>query len=306
MSRLYSYPDVYAIGHKAIQGIFDDPVLVEEKIDGSQFSMGIIDGELACRSKGQQIELGAPDNMFAEAAELAKALPLMPGWLYRGEWLTKPKHNTLVYARRPERGLILFDIQTGLEEYMPWADKHKEAARLGLGFVPVLFEGVVVDFDAMKELLKTPSCLGGCLVEGIVVKNYSRFTNDKKAMMGKYVSEAFKEVHEGDWKKRNPTQGDILQSLIMRYKTVPRWEKAIQHLRDAGQLEGSPRDIGGLMHEIPMDIRKECEDEIKGALFAHFWPHISRAVTAGLPEWYKDRLAQGAFSNDSQEMESKD
>jgi len=43
---LHSYPSVYAIGHKAIEEIFLGPVLIEEKIDGSQFSWGIIDGEL--------------------------------------------------------------------------------------------------------------------------------------------------------------------------------------------------------------------------------------------------------------------
>ena len=36
----HSYPQIYNLGHKAIAGIFDDDVLIEEKIDGSQFSFG--------------------------------------------------------------------------------------------------------------------------------------------------------------------------------------------------------------------------------------------------------------------------
>ena len=298
MTGIYSYPDVFALGHRAINTIFDTPVVVEEKIDGSQFSMGIIDGELMCRSKGAQVNVEVPNDMFKRAVALAQSLPLHPGWIYRGEWLQKPKHNTLAYDRTPENGLILFDIQTGLEEYMSPAEKHAEADRLGLEFVPVLYEGMVESFDFLKAMMQLRSTLGGCTIEGVVVKNYTMFTHDKKAMIGKYVSERFKEIHEADWKDRNPTQSDILQTLIMRYRTEARWHKAVQHLRDAGTLQGAPQDIGGLIREVPVDVKKECEDEIRDMLFAHFWPKISRGITAGVPEWYKDQLAKGAFDDD--------
>lgn len=38
---MYSYPSIYAIGHKELDELFDDPVLVEEKVDGSQFSFSL-------------------------------------------------------------------------------------------------------------------------------------------------------------------------------------------------------------------------------------------------------------------------
>jgi len=31
-------------------------------------------------------------------------------------------------------------------------------------------------------------------------------------------------------------------------------------------------------------------------LWSHFWPHIRRGTTAGLPQWYKDELAKAAFT----------
>ena len=50
--ELSSYPKVYAIGHRAIGDIFKDTVLVEEKIDGSQFSFGKDrDGNFSMRSR---------------------------------------------------------------------------------------------------------------------------------------------------------------------------------------------------------------------------------------------------------------
>lgn len=297
MSKINSYPSVYAIGHKAIENIFSSPVIVEEKIDGSQFSMAMIDSELVCRSKGKQLVIDEPEKMFAKAVRTAKhvSMILMPGWVYRCEYLQKPKHNTLAYDRTPDGNLIIFDIMRGEEDYLPPIEKLREARRLDLECVPVLYTGMVDDFGAFKALLQTDSVLGGSKVEGLVVKNYSIFTREKKIAIGKYVSEAFKEKHANDWKKRNPTDRDIVTRIIAEYRHEGRWEKAVQHLRDAGNLECSPRDIGALMREVPADVLKECEDEIKAALFRHHWPAIKRGITGGLPEWYKDRLAQSAF-----------
>jgi hypothetical protein len=293
-----SYPSIYAIGHKAIADLFSGPVLVEEKIDGSQFSMGVLDGELVCRSKGKQLILDAPEKMFTKAVETVKILNLRPGLIYRCEYLSSPKHNTLAYDRAPDKNLILFDIDDGLQTYASAEEKKAEADRIGLECVPVLYSGTVDNFAMFENLLETVSCLGGSKVEGVVVKNYSLFTMEKKVAMGKYVSERFKEVHGGEWRKANPTQTDIVDRQIAKYKTPARWDKAVQHMRDAGTLEGSPRDIAVLIKEVPDDILKECENEIKDALFAHFWPKIRRGVTAGLPEWYKEELAKSAFGKE--------
>lgn len=302
MTHIHSYPSVFAIGHKMITDLFSGPVVIEEKVDGSQFSMSVDETGLSCRSKGQDIIPDAPEKMFGRAVATAVALRdlLKPGWVYRCEYLQKPKHNTLAYDRVPSKHLIVFDIATPGEQYMTPFDKRAEAERLGLECVPVLREGVINGPDELKSLLETVSVLGGAKVEGVVVKNYNVFTAEKKVAIGKYVSEAFKEVHKGEWRKSNPTPTDVTEQLINQYRTPARWQKAIQHLRESGTLEGSPRDIGNLMKEVEADIRKECADEIRDALFEHFWGKIRRGVTAGLPQWYKDQLLQTAFNGEAQ------
>lgn len=298
----HSYPKVHALGHAAVRDILLDPVLVEEKIDGSQFSFGKFtskEGEeyLRCKSRGAELTVEAPDNMFKRGVEEVKALfPLLKnGWAYRGEYLNSPKHNTLCYERVPEKHVILFDINTGQETYMSRTEKEAEAARLGLEIVPVVYEGEVKDIDFFRSFLERQSILGGQKVEGVVVKNYRRFGIDGKALMGKFVSEAFKEVHGNDWKERNPGQGDIIARLILKYRTPARWAKAVQHLMEAGQLEQSPRDIGKLIPATGDDIRTECEAEIKAALFEWAWSDIRRGVTSGVAEWYKEELLKKQF-----------
>ncbi|MHB1310601.1 MAG: RNA ligase family protein [Gemmatimonadaceae bacterium] len=297
--HIASYPSIYNIGHKAAADLFDGPVVVEEKIDGSQFSFGVTTaGDLRARSKGKDLVPDAPEQMFARAIETVRELApvLTPGWIYRGEYLQKPKHNTLAYSRVPTRHIILFDVTTGVESWLSPDDKRAEAARVGLECVPLVHVGTIESPAALTALMREESILGGTTPEGLVVKNYARFGADKKTLMGKYVTEAFKEVHGREWKASNPSRGDVIQDLIARYKTTARWQKAVQHLREAGALEGSPKDIGALIREVPADIRKECEEEIKAALFAYAWPQIQRAVVGGLPQWYQDELLASAFA----------
>lgn len=295
MNSWHSYPSIYNLGHRAIEGLLSRPVQIEEKVDGSQFSFGIDEfGELHFRSKGAQLVADAPEKMFALAVKQVREREslLTPGWTYRGEYLQKPKHNSLAYGRVPIGNIILFDVNTAEESYLPYESLSAEAVRIDFECIPILHCGLVA-IEQIDSLLRTQSVLGGGEIEGIVIKPLARdfFGLDKKLLMGKFVSERFKEIHAHEWRKSNPTKGDILDQLSERYRSMARWEKAVQHLREAGKLDESVRDIGPLMVEVPLDIEKECADEIKESLFRYAWPRIRRSSVAGLPEWYKRKLA---------------
>ena len=295
-----AYPSIYALGHRYLKELLLDPVLVEEKVDGSQFSFGVRDGEVRCRSKGADLNVFAPDKMFAKAVEwvVANQDKLMPGWVYRGEYLVKPKHNVLAYDRVPANHIILFDVAVGPEDYVAYDVKQEEADKLGLELVPRLYEGRVEDVQTLRAFLERVSCLGGQKIEGMVVKNYGRFGIDKRPLMGKFVSEAFKEVHNAEWKAKREGPTGVIEKLIETYKSPARWQKAIQHLRERGQIEDTPKDIGLLFKEVPADIRRECEEAIKDKLFEWAWPNVQRGVMAGLPEWYKQQLLERQFNHD--------
>jgi len=320
MSSWSSYPSIFNLGHKAITSLLDGDVNVEEKIDGSQFSFGLVEASpadieaeympgfaLKIRSKGCVMHVDAPERMFSAAAETVRRLApiLTPGWTYRGEFLAKPKHNSLVYDRIPKDHIILFDVSTGDQTYLSYEDKKNEAARLGLECVPLLFTGRIGDVGKIREFLNTTSVLGGQLIEGVVVKpvHYDLFGLDKKVLLGKFVSEAFKEVHRKAWGESNPTSKDIISQISDAYTSPARWNKAIQHLKEAGKLNEDLTDIGPLIKEIPTDILKECEDEMKDLLFKWAWPHIRRGVTHGFPQWYKEKLLKDSFeTNQPQEL----
>ena len=289
----HSYPSIYSLGHKAITDLFLDPVVVQEKIDGSQFSFGRFGEELRFKSKGAIIQIEQPPKMFKRAVDYVVSIQasLVDGWTYRGEILDKPKHNTLNYARVPAHNIILFDINDGYESYLQQDELEKAATLLGLETVPLLRQGEIKSWEELKVFMERDSILGGTKVEGIVVKNYNRFGVDKNVLMGKYVSEIFKEAHGKEWKANNPGRADIIEQLILTLKTEARWHKAIQHLRDAGQITDSPKDIGPLIKEIRNDIAKEETDFIKDKLFEWASEALGRGFIRGFPEWYKERLA---------------
>jgi hypothetical protein len=163
------------------------------------------------------------------------------------------------------------------------------SANLGYEVTPTLFQGNWEDpLSELNKFLETDSVLGGQKIEGIVAKCYTKFLPDGKPMMGKLVSQAFKEKHSTEWKKSNPGTKDVIQNIIDMYKVEARWRKAIQHLREQGLLVDGPQDIGPLLKEVAADVYKEEADAIKELLFKNAWPQISRGIGGGLPDWYKN------------------
>jgi len=274
-----------------LKDLFADPVVIEEKVDGSQISFQRVGDSVLFRSRNQAIDTNAA-GMFEKGVQAITQIAslLHEGWIYRGEFLAKPKHNTLAYERVPHGHVILFDIDKELEDYATREELELEAARIGLEAVPLLAQGLVKTLEEFEALLQTPSILGGQLVEGIVIKNHGRFGKDGKALMGKFVSTKFREKHDKSWKERNPKGQDIIAQIIETYRTEARWQKAAAHMRERGELKVAPQDIGPMIKEVNADVLEECQEEIKDILFKWAWKDISRGITRGLPEWYKEQL----------------
>ena len=297
-----AFPKIFGIGTDYIRDIFEGTVEITEKIDGSQFCFGRLDGEFYMRSKGKQIFPEAPEKMFLEAINYVMSMSheIDNDCVYYAEYLKTPKHNVLNYERIPQNHLILF----GMSYQGKFEGNHvllmKEAMRLGIECVPLIHSGEITNIEDIYNLIERRSVLGAVKVEGIVVKNYAKpfllGGQPIPIMMGKYVSEKYKEVHRKNWKGENTSVGKW-QLFVESFRTEARWEKSVQHLRDNGELENSPRDIGKLLKEIPNDIIAEEKENIKEWLWKHFGRDILRRAGAGFPEWYKKKLLERSFEN---------
>lgn len=289
-----AFPKIFAVGKKYVDSILDGEVEITEKIDGSQFGFGKIDGELVCRSKGKIQTVDNPDDMFKKAVgHIVSVQDKLPDdMFFYAELLNKPKHNNLAYENVPKNNLVLFGAKDMKDNFVPIHNVLKAYAKiLDIDVVPLIFKGEIT-MGELEGLLDIKSFLGGVKIEGFVIKNYNKpFMLGDVAMplmSGKWVSEEYKEVAKG-WHKENTSQGKY-QEFIMSYRTDARWEKAVQHLRDNGELTEQPKDIGSLIKEVHRDITDEDMETIKDFLWNEFGKDLLRRSTAGLPEWYKDKL----------------
>lgn len=298
--KVPSYPTILQLGHRALEHLLKGEIIIEEKCDGSQFSFQKIDGEVFYRSKGVQIPSSDVQKLFKMAVNTVEDIkPLLhEGWIYRGEAITSPRHNTLKYDRIPRGGIILFDVTIGHDNYLSYEEKMLEANRLGLDVVPLLYKGTVGSLQLIKSFLDRDSCLGGTKIEGIVIKNYSQFNIMTKTIaIGKFVREDFKEENDKNWKKIKHTEKIDVQ-IIAKYNNINRWRKTYEHLRDSGLILHEMKDIKLLIPEVAADIKKECEEEIKEALWNYYIKEFNRGWVSGLPEWYKQLLAERSILND--------
>lgn len=282
------YGKVYNLGKPEVEGILDGPVVVQEKLDGSQFSFGMLpDGALACRSKSAHIDIDDPPAMFRPAVETVldawRRGVLYDSVVYRGEAFRGPKHNHLTYARAPRGGLVLFDVAPGLSI-------DGQADRIGCEAVAHVAGPAVVSRTTLESFMDRESQLGGPKVEGLVVKSLAKTDpHTGQRLMAKLVSEAFRESKARPKPTTDPK--DILATLGGTYATEARWRKAEQHLAEAGRLTGTMRDMPLLIDEVTRDVLDEESESIRDALLA--WAleqRLGRRFVAGLAEWYRSRI----------------
>lgn len=297
MKYIPSYGKILALGSPRTETALTGRVVIQEKVDGSQFRFGVNEeGKFLAGSKSVDFQEGAVDQMFSPGVEYLQSLDItsiLPNDTYvYGEYLRTERHNTLKYDRVPKNHLVIFDV---LEQgkFVSREELEVYAEKLGVDIIPEIFVGELADGKAVLEMLDVESFLGGVKIEGVVLKNYNQwFTlgGNVFPMFTKYVSEDFKEKH-----KLNPeylNKEDALQILAESYRTEARWEKAVQHLRDRGELLGEPKDIGKLMEEVMQDLLTEERESIKEELFKLYHKNIVRNSSRGLPEWYKQKLLE--------------
>lgn len=281
-----SYPDIHPIGSRNLRHLFDGNVLIQEKVDGSQFRfMREADGKLRVRSKSQEFDIDNANGMFAAACKTVKeAGPNLPAnWIFSGEVLSKPKHNVLAYDRCPKGNIALFDVRDETGTYYEPSGIAQWANTIGCEAVSYYHACALAssELSSLNQYLENLSFLGGQKVEGIVIKNGDR------SLVGKLVSAAFKETAQRPAKK---VKDNIIDTVVAIYNLPTRFDKALIHLKEKGVIKGDRTDIGKIVSEVGTDIEKECEQEIKDLLYEDQWPMIRKDIVKNVAGWYMKKL----------------
>lgn len=300
-----SYQKIQQPYKEEVETIWNGHVIIEEKVDGSQFRIEIDDkGQISCGSHHQELNL--VDNNFKKGTEAAQELfknykaPNNCVTSIFCEYLSKPKQNAIPYARVPRNNLVIFDVIEN-SVYLNRKEKERFAEMMNMEVVPLLWEGAGESFTetTRAELLKMPSFLGHQAgydrVEGIVVKNYGLWYDVNKYpylegmwLCTKIVNDSFKEKN----KVENPSAGNALIALKESVRTEARWKKAVQHLKEKGELKLDMTDMVKLAPRVVDDLREEEEETIKKELWKLYGKSILQYSVRGLPEWYRKQLEE--------------
>lgn len=201
-----AYQHVERLGNDECEGLLDELVVVQTKIDGANMTVGYgDDGRLIVCSRNNMVYheiqgMLTGDKVFRNAVEyvtghlgLKDLLYNHPDWVLRGEWLVRHSIN---YAKEHMNHFYVFDIQRrGTWEYVPYDEYVPALRNMRVPFVPLLANGRF-SVDDLIKLVDGPDVFGAAQKEGIVVKRYG-FTNKYgRTTWGKLVSADFKEKNK--------------------------------------------------------------------------------------------------------------
>ncbi|AVK77275.1 hypothetical protein pmac_cds_587 [Pandoravirus macleodensis] len=280
---------------------------IEEKIDGSQLSFQRQGDAVEFRNRSKVIPVEALDNWcYANAARAIARLAdrLNAAYTYHGEAVCKRRHNVVAYAATPLKFWICYGVYDG-ERHLDRAEMEAECARLGLECVAVLYANEnpadrdptpkVLEIVAQIEAGEVESCLGGNVIEGVVVKHSAAWHARSKAykqVQFKHVTSAFKERHG---ERRPPLAGydaESLMAYLVRlgsgFALPAVYQKAVQHIREdpTGKTAIS---VASVKREVERDIRKENGQDIAEAIVEAFMPIVMHHATAGVPHWMSEQ-----------------
>ncbi len=173
-----------------------DKIVVQEKIDGANFSMRYNEEKDTIVSFGREDRLSLGNSMRGawewsqrQDKEAIKRV-LNSKLVLFGEWLCP---HTVLYPEDKYQTAYFYDV-LDLEEGKYLAQDKVEAIvkQLGFHYVPVLYQGEFESWEQVKVLVGT-TAMGGTQGEGIVVKNMTAL-NNSEARFPTYLKNCWREV----------------------------------------------------------------------------------------------------------------
>ena len=194
-----------------------DYIVVQEKIDGANFSIRYNEEEDAIASFSRKNFLNSDNNLrgawnWAEKLdkELVKEV-LGTNLVLFGEWLCS---HTIVYPTERYQNAYFYDVyDVEAKQYLE-QDKVKDIVnRLGLIYVPVFYEGEFISWEHLQQFVGRTD-LGGENGEGIVVKNMTRLNdpNTRLPFYTKIVADKFSEKKSVGKPRKNNAERDEEQA----------------------------------------------------------------------------------------------
>ena len=228
--KFEKYQHVCRYGTVETEGILDGVCAITPKIDGTNASVWIDNGEIHCGSRNRELSL-TKDNqgfmsfvMSSRGEPIRKLLNDYPHLRLYGEWL-KP-HSIRTYKDDAWDKFYVFDVVGQLftedsatyinpHDYIPLLEKY------GIDYIPVIAWIEKPTIDDLKMFVSNNHYLmqDGCVGEGIVIKNYNYQNPYGRITWAKIINDEFKNGSTTKAKANALRDTDLEKSIALTYCT---------------------------------------------------------------------------------------
>lgn len=242
--KLMKYPKIHTLGSPETEGILDQLIVIESKVDGANFRCRYIPEEdkLIFGNRSRELLYNAEYSNWRAINAYKKAFEehkenFIPDVVYFSESMQK---HTLEYQNIPDTiGYDIFDLKRN--EFWDWKAAAKAFESIGIPFINVHYEGLAenITIDELKEYIKkSPYRKEGD--EGIIIKCYTRLNSYGRPLFAKIVDPIFKEKNKEVFKGVTPKIKTDNTEIINEYFTEARFIKAINHFKDDNEIIDMP------------------------------------------------------------------
>ncbi len=302
--RKYQHLERY--GTDEVEGIEIGTTYVFPKIDGTNGSIWLSDGEIQAGSRRRHLSLESDNHGFYAWAirqdNIKKYLLANPTHRLFGEWLVP--HSLKTYREDALRKFYVFDVSEdkspsqvkhegdSLITYMPYNYYAPGLEEFGIDFIiplAVVENGTEKQFT--NQLARNVFLIedGQGVGEGIVIKNYSFVNKYGRQTWAKIVTNEFKEKHSRSFGPTALKGAKIVELEIAReYVTKSLCEKVhAKIINDTGSWSSKmiPRLLSSVYHDV---ITEESWHMIKkfknptidfGLLQRHVYARVKEKMT---------------------------
>lgn len=267
------YMDIERLKPAFIDGFEkDDIIVVQEKIDGANFSIRY-DGENDCiKAFSRKTELNFSNTLrgawnWSQTLDIAKVRDVLgDNLILFAEWLVPHAVKYPDDKYNHAYCYDVYDIET--EQYLTQDKVEQIIKELGLIYVPVFYVGRFISWEHIKEFVGKTK-MGGAYGEGVVVKNQTKLNNPNTRLpfYTKIVCDTFCETKAHRDSKpvdmEKMAEREKLQALTETIVTDARVQKLVNKMVDDGILreDWDAHDMGTIAKNIGKEIYYDCLKE---------------------------------------------
>lgn len=274
------YQHLERFGNAEVQNIELGECYIFPKIDGTNASIWIENGELKAGSRNRELSLESDNAGFylwvKSQNNILEYLLRNPTHRLFGEWLVP--HSLKTYREETWRNFYVFDVAIDKKEdeilhdgdslvnYLHYNEYKPEIEAFGINYVPPISIIQNANYDLLvKQLAKNVFLIedGKGAGEGIVIKNYDFRNKYNRQSFAKIVTSEFKEAH-AKVMGSNPITGKKLveEEIADKYVTKALCEKL--HAKIENESGFTSKMIPRLLNTVYYDlIREESWEFVK-------------------------------------------